>query len=152
MTANAWRKRDIWAGALLALLGGAVFYQSRSYGIGTLGQMGPGFFPSVLGALLLIAGILIAATSKDAAVLIRPSAAAWRGASLVLLSVLAFVAAAAHLGLLPATFASVAIAGFADRRNSLRDVLAMACVLTVFCYVVFSWGLHLQLPAFRWEW
>jgi hypothetical protein len=152
MTANAWSKRDIWAGLLLVLLGGAALYQSRSYGIGTLAQMGPGFFPAVLGVLLLIAGVLIAATSKDAAVLIKPSAAAWRGGSLVLLSVLAFVAAASHLGLLPATFSSVAIAGFADRRNSLRDVLTMAGVLTVFCYVVFSWGLHLQLPAFSWEW
>ncbi|HVW52147.1 MAG TPA: tripartite tricarboxylate transporter TctB family protein [Trinickia sp.] len=152
MTANAWNKRDIWAGLLLVVLGGAVCYQSRSYGIGTLGQMGPGFFPAALGVLLLIVGALIAVTSKDAAVLTRPSAAAWRGAALVLLSVLAFVAAAAHLGLLPATFSAVAIAGFADRRNSLRDVLVMAGVLTLFCYVVFIWGLHLQLPAFSWEW
>lgn len=152
MTANAWLKRDIVGGALLVLLGGAVFYQSQSYGIGTLGQMGPGFFPAVLGVLLAIAGVLIAATSKDAAALVKPSRAAWRGASLVLLSVLAFVAAAAHVGLLPATFLSVAVAGFADGRNSLRDVLTMAGVLTVFCYVVFIWGLHLQLPALIWEW
>lgn len=152
MIGKGWIKRDLWAGVVLVLLGGAVFYQSRSYGIGTLGHMGPGFFPEVLGTLLLLVGILISATSKDAAVLIKPSAAAWRGGSLVLLSVLAFVGAAAHLGLLPATFLSVAIAGFADRRNSLRDVLLMAGVLTVLCFVVFSWGLHLQLPAFSWEW
>ncbi len=152
MTDNAWVKRDVWGGLLLVLLGGGVFYESRSYGVGTLGQMGAGFFPAVLGVLLLITGVLIAATSKDAAALIKPSAAAWRGGALVLLSVLAFVAVAAHVGLLPATFASVVIAGFADRRNSLRDVLMMAGVLTLFCFVVFSWGLHLQLPALRWEW
>ncbi len=152
MMSKSWVKRDLWAGILLVLLGSAVFYQSRSYGIGTLRQMGAGFFPEVLGALLVVVGILIAATSKDAAVLMRPSAAAWRGGSLVLLSVLAFDVAAAHVGLLPASFVSVVIAGFADRRNSLRDVLVMAGALTVFCFLVFSWGLHLQLPAFSWEW
>lgn len=152
MTRHAWIRRDLWAGLLLVLLGGAVLFESKSYGFGTLGQMGPGFFPATLGVLLLLIGTLIAATSKNTEVLAKPSVKAWRGAGLVLLSVLAFVGIAAHMGLLPATFISVVIAGFADQRNPVRDVFLMAAVLTVFCFVVFSWGLHLQLPALCWEW
>lgn len=152
MSRHAWIRRDLWAGLLLVLLGGAVLVQSQTYGIGTLSQMGPGFFPATLGVLLMLIGALIAATSKHTGLLTKPSVKAWRGAGLVLLSVLAFVGIAAHLGLLPATFISVAIAGFADQRNPVRDVFVMATVLTVFCFLVFSWGLHLQLPAFSWEW
>lgn len=152
MNAKTMARRDFWAGGLLVALGAAVYLRSRGYGLGTLGHMGSGFFPAVLGVLLVLVGILIAATSKDTTSLRQPSRAAWRGASLVLLSVLSFVWVAAHLGLVPATFTVVVVAGFADRRNSVRDVMLMAGILTLMCYVVFSLALHVQLAAFLWEW
>ncbi|MBU6492552.1 MAG: tripartite tricarboxylate transporter TctB family protein [Burkholderiales bacterium] len=144
-------KRDFWAGTLFVLIGAGVYFRSRSYGIGSLSQMGSGFFPAALGVLMAIVGLLIAATSREAAVLVKPSGKALRGAGLVLLSVVAFVVVAPHLGLLPATFVSVIVAAFADSKNSVRDVFLMAAVLTVFCFLVFSWGLHIQLPALSWE-
>jgi Tripartite tricarboxylate transporter TctB family len=70
----------------------------------------------------------------------------------VLLSVLSFGWVASHLGLVPATFTVVVVAGFADRRNSVRDVMLMAGILTLACYLVFSLALQVQLAAFRWEW
>ena len=152
MNAKTMARRDFWAGGLLVVLGIGVYVRSRGYGLGSLGHMGSGYFPAVLGVLLAVVGLLIAATSKDGAVLHLPSRAAWRGASLVLLSVMCFVWVAPHLGLVPATFSVVVVAGFADRRNSTRDVLLMAGILTLACYLVFSLALHVQMAAFRWEW
>ncbi len=152
MNGKTMARRDFWAGGLLVALGIAVWLKSRGYGLGSLGHMGSGYFPAVLGILLVLVGILIAATSKDTAMLRLPSRAAWRGASLVLLSVLSFVWVARHLGLVPASFCVVAVAASADRRNSLRDLMLMAGILTLACYLVFSLALHVQMAAFRWEW
>ena len=52
---------DIWGGAVLALLGaGVAVYAGLRLDFGTLRAMGPGFFPTVLGALLAVLGAAVA--------------------------------------------------------------------------------------------
>ncbi|MFZ0607429.1 MAG: tripartite tricarboxylate transporter TctB family protein, partial [Xanthobacteraceae bacterium] len=55
-------KRDFYAGGLMLLLGLGIALKGVTYRAGTLMHMGPGFFPTSLGVLLVILGIAIAAT------------------------------------------------------------------------------------------
>ena len=52
---------DYLAGALMVLIGAGAVYVCSHYRMGTLTSMGPGFFPTLLGVLLILLGIAIAA-------------------------------------------------------------------------------------------
>lgn len=52
--------RDQAAGLVLAALGGYVVAAAREYPFGTLAEPGPAFLPVVLGAMLLVCGLVMA--------------------------------------------------------------------------------------------
>ena len=51
--------RDVWAGVMLIVTGAAAVIIARDYAFGTALRMGPGYFPSVLGGLLVLFGLLM---------------------------------------------------------------------------------------------
>jgi hypothetical protein len=156
--------RDHVGGALMIVAGAAVALAANGYEIGTLRAMGSGFFPLVLGVLLMLVGLAIAATAplrpssapeQAPSETAPPSAPAHRGIdarawSCILGSVLAFVVLGRHGGLVPASFVSVFIAAMGDRGNGVRDAALLAAVLTLCGVIVFHWGLHVLLPLFAW--
>jgi len=46
--------KDIWSGLMLIVIGAAAILVARNYPFGTALRMGPGFFPVVLGGLLIV--------------------------------------------------------------------------------------------------
>ncbi len=151
--------KDRLGGALLVATGVAAMLAGVGYGLGTLRQMGSGFYPATLGALLaLIGGVLLATASRapDAHLADAPAETAhlsgpavqWRGWLCILCAVAAFVVLGAHGGLVPASFASVLVAALGDRRNTLRDAALLALAMTAFGVLVFHYGLKLLLPLF----
>ena len=50
--------RDFWSGVLFLLLGGAAVLLASRYPFGSTFKMGPGYFPTVLGALLALVGLV----------------------------------------------------------------------------------------------
>ncbi len=158
---NKWTK-DHAGGALMLALGVAVVVAGLGYDVGTLREMGPGYFPVVLGALLAAIGAAMLAStrrapSSDAAP--QPPAemahlagpvVQWRGWLCIVGGVLSFVVLGEHGGLVPASFVSVFVAAMGDRGNSWRAAAALAAVMTVLGVVVFHYGLHLLLPLFTW--
>ena len=152
--------KDHVGGALLLVTGIAVAAAGVGYGMGTLRQMGSGFFPAVLGALLALIGALLLASGgrvsggaagppPETAHLAGP-VVQWRGWTCIVAGLLAFVVLGQHGGLVPASFASVFIAALGDRANSVRAAATLAAVLTVAGVVVFHVGLHMALPLFTW--
>jgi len=59
MRLNWQRTRDFWAGLMFALIGGSAMWIARGYPFGSARSMGPGYFPVVLGGLLVILGAVI---------------------------------------------------------------------------------------------
>lgn len=57
----AGRNRDVWAGIMFIAVGGGAMLIARGYTLGSALRMGPGFFPTLLGALLVLFGIYILA-------------------------------------------------------------------------------------------
>jgi hypothetical protein len=74
----------------------------------------------------------------------------WRGWLCILGGTLAFVVLGQHGGLVPASFASVFVAALGDRQSTVKASALLAATLTLFCLVVFHFGLKLQLPLFQW--
>src|SRR5947209_3698433 len=54
--------KDFWAGALMIATGGTAIAIARDYAFGTALRMGPGYFPIVLGAMLIVFGLYFLAT------------------------------------------------------------------------------------------
>jgi hypothetical protein len=144
-------RRDYYAGALMVLVGGGAAYVASHYRMGTLTSMGPGYFPTVLGVVLAIIGIVIAgsaaytAPAAGEASAVRPD---WRGWLCITAAALLFVGLARYAGLVAATFVCVFIAALGDRENSWKESTLLAAGITIFGVALFSFVLHVQIPLF----
>jgi hypothetical protein len=146
--------RDYYAGGLMVLVGLFTIVVGRQYQLGTLTRMGPGYFPVMLGFVLIGIGALIAVTARmGGAAEAGHEVVHWpdpRGASCILLAVIAFIVLGEHGGLVPATFAAVFISALGDRSGTLKSSFLLAVGVTVVGILVFSYGLQVQFPLFTW--
>src|SRR5258706_15523582 len=51
--------KDFWAGLMFIAFGGAFMYVSSNYPMGTAVRMGPAYFPTVLGGMLVALGAIV---------------------------------------------------------------------------------------------
>lgn len=151
-------RRDYYGGALMCLIGLGAAAQGLQYSFGSLTRMGPGFFPTCLGVILVLLGFSIAAAAKRPALregmqegvpAERPRPE-WRGWLCILGSIVAFVILGKWGGLVPASFAVTFISAFGDRDNTWKSALVLATIITILSVVVFWWALQLQFPLFSW--
>lgn len=139
---------DIIGGALL-IAGGVWFVlHSADYQMGTLRRMGPGYFPVIIGSLVSLFGILlfIPALFREGTIE-NPD---WRPFLTICASVFAFAMIVEKFGLVPATVGLTVAAAFAENVRPLQIVL-LAIGLSIIGVVVFSHGLGIPVPAFRWN-
>jgi hypothetical protein len=144
--------RDFWSGVMFIVFGLAAVILGRAYPFGTTAEMGPGYFPTILGSCLALLGLIAVARSM------RPGKAeaalgtfAARPAVVILGSIMAFGFALPKLGLVVASMLVVVLSRFAAPGFKVVEVFAFAVVLTLICTVAFAWGLKLPIliwPAF----
>jgi hypothetical protein len=148
---NLFRKlnKDRTGACLLILLGTAVVMQGISYRMGDLTHMGPGFLPVVYGTLIGSVGVVLGLTARRGPDEKRLTPE-WRGWACILAGVGSFVLLGHYGGLAPATFASVFISALGDRENTVREAALLAAAMVVTAGLIFTLGLHLQLPFFQW--
>jgi hypothetical protein len=145
--------RDYYGGGLMLLFGLGAVWEGMSYRIGTLGRMGPGFFPVALGVILALTGVAIMIGASTVTMdegkeeHLRPE---WRGWICISLSIIAFVVLGRYGGLLPATFAIVFISALGDRQNTIKSALLLAIAMCLVCIAVFWYALQVQFPLFQW--
>ena len=147
MTSFSFDKANLACGALLVAIGLFFGIQALSMEIGTTFRMGPGFFPLVLSAVLVLLGaiIFVQATRVEGEPI---GAIAWRGMSFILPAPIIFGLTVRGLGFVPALFITALVASFASHKMTpLAAVVLSACV-TIFSYVVFTWGLGLPFRTF----
>lgn len=140
--------RDAAAGGIFILFGVAFGLNALlELEIGTALRMGPGYFPMILGALLIALGaaIVIQGIRLENVSLAPPS---WRALVLILLSPLVFGLTVRGLGLVPAILLTATVAVFASRRTNLVTAISVPIGLTVICVPIFKFGLGLLLPLF----
>ena len=136
--------RDLWAGVIFIAFGVAGAVIARGYPLGTAARMGPGYFPTVLGILLIVLGVAIVARGLRNRRQLWPS---WdvRSALGVLSAVCVFAAAIRPLGLVIAAAATLAVACLASRRYPLREAAAVVGALVLVSALLFVQALGLPL-------
>jgi hypothetical protein len=149
------RKRDFYAGGLMILIGLGIALKGATYRLGTLMHMGPGFFPTSLGVLLVLIGIAIAAvgmapseSEEDQSIL--PEHPQWWAWFCILMSPVLFIVFGRYFGMIPGTFACVFIAALGDRNKTWRSVLILSTVVTAFGVILFSYFLQVPMPILTW--
>lgn len=151
------RKRDFYAGGLMLLLGLGIALKGTAYRQGTLMHMGPGFFPTALGVLLILLGIAIAATalspsaeSSEHGESILPEKPEWWAWLCILMSPVGFIVFGSQFGMIPGTFACVFIAALGDRQATWKSTIILSTVVTVFGVSLFSYLLQVPMPILTW--
>jgi hypothetical protein len=134
-----------WTGLIYICFGSSAILIAREYGMGTAVKMGPAYFPTILGGLLVGIGAISVIRS-----FVVPGAAlgdfAFKGLSLVSVSVLVFGFVVRGAGLAVAIPLLVIISAWASSLFRWRATLMLAAGLTIFCVMVFVKGLGIPLP------
>jgi hypothetical protein len=139
--------KDFWSGIMLIAIGAGALVIGRDYPFGTALRMGAGFFPLVLGTLLVLFGVFFTARGFRSHDRIEGG---WSPRALVILP-LAFVAFGLlmqHAGFVPALFVLIVGSAAAGTEFKLLEVLLLAAFLTAVCVAVFIWALGLPYPLF----
>jgi hypothetical protein len=140
--------RELLAGGFAIALGTSAVWIAQDFPFGTLRRMGPGFFPTALGWILVGLGTVIAAGGVlRAGLLPRPE---WRNLIAVLAGILAFALLVERFGLIAATAALVLIAAAADRSSTLRGTLILAVCLIAMAVGIFVQGLGIPFRLWKW--
>lgn len=140
--------RDLWAGVMFFVFGVIFVVLSRQYQLGTAAKMGPGYFPTILGGLLALLGLIIfiGAFEKHNAEL-KVERIGWRVLLLLLASIGLFGLLLPKLGMVISIVALIGVAALASHEFRLRDTLISIVVLILLSYLVFVKGLELQFPV-----
>jgi hypothetical protein len=139
--------KDFWAGVLFITAGVAAIVLVGRHPFGTTAAMGPGYFPTVLGALLALLGLLAVARSlRPTRARVAMGAARARPLVLVLASVVAFGVTLPRLGLVIASMLLVVVSRAATSGFRRVEVLVFGVALTALCAAVFVWGLKMPMP------
>jgi hypothetical protein len=143
--------RDFWAGILFLVTGILFMFLSRQYQLGTAAKMGPGYFPTILGGLMAVLGLLTLVPSIRARTPeVRINKIDLRMIVLILVAVAVYALTLPKLGFIVALFLLILISSIASHEFNLKTTLISAVVLLVFSYLVFVKGLELQFPFLPW--
>ena len=141
-------QRDFGSGLLFLVLGGVFATTAADHSPGTLAEPGAGFFPLILGTVLMVLGALVLfkalTLEADGGHPLGPIA--WRALALIVLAVVVFGVSLPRLGLLVATALLGLIASLASAGWRWRAALVTVAVLTAGSWAVCVWGLKLDWP------
>ena len=138
--------RDFYAGLLFVAFGVVALVIAQSYPLGTASRMGPGYFPRVLGILLVTLGALQTAIGMRGRAGF-PLQWHWRPLFILLASVALFIVLTTWFGLIVAGLVLVLVSSAASEEFRWREALIAGAVQGVAAAAVFVYGLGLPLPV-----
>jgi hypothetical protein len=139
--------QNLGAGVIFIAIGLLFGVGATNLDLGTALRMGPGYFPLILAALLVVLGLAIVVSGLGHTVPDRLRVP-WRALVLILAAPVVFGLTVRGLGLAPALALVALISAFASHRMSVALAVGLSLGLTAFCVLVFSFGLGLPLRLF----
>ena len=140
-------QKDFWSGIMFLVIGLAFVGFAQSYDMGTAQRMGPGYFPTVLGGVLAILGLIISIVAQRND---EPGGEIERfhfGPLLIVLGAVAlFGVLLRPAGLVAALLVLIGVSAYASHEFRLREIVPLAAFLVVLVLTVFVWGLGLVIP------
>jgi hypothetical protein len=145
-------RKDFWSGVMLIVIGGGTIIIARNYQFGSSLRMGPGYFPTVLGALLVMFGVyfIIQGLRTGAEKL----EASWSLRALIILplALVLFGLLIDRAGFVPALLALIIGSAAASTQSKPIEVVLFAIFLTAMCVIVFVWALGLPYELITGIW
>jgi putative tricarboxylic transport membrane protein len=131
------RDREFLSGLLFMAIGAGALWQGQRIPLGTLTDMGPGYFPVVLGGLLLFFGLIAALSGVFAHARAPISTAPIRPLLAITASIVAFALLLDRIGLIFTVLVCSLLASAARPRVLNPSNLALAVLLAASCTFVF---------------
>jgi hypothetical protein len=144
--------KDFFAGLLFTFIGlGALLVAQNNYPMGTTRSMGPGYFPIVLSIIMVAFGIIVIIRGliKNDRIEGR-----WgiRPLALVTLGIIVFGFLMERLGMAPSLLAMFFISALGGREFQSKEVLILSVVMIFASWLIFIYGMGVQLNLFSWSW
>ncbi len=137
--------KDFWSGVMFFLTGAGAILVARHYPFGSTLRMGPGYFPIVLSAILMVFGVYVMLRGLRKSEKIQGN---WSIRALIVLpfSMALFGILMELAGFVPALVALVFVSAASGREFKFKEVLLLTLFLGVLSVAMFIWGLGLPYP------
>lgn len=148
--------QDLWCGLFFIALGALAIYASHSYPMGSAFEMGPGYFPTWLGAIMIGFGLIIGGLSfkvqGETNHGLRLGDWAFRP-WIVLTTTLAVYALLmdAGIGFVPSLMVLIIGCALAHKDVRWRETILLSVLVTAAAVAIFSFGLGLPYRLFWWS-
>ena len=137
--------KDFLAGLLFIAIGLAAVIVARDYPFGTAMRMGSGYFPTVLGGILILLGAWVMGRGLRSGEKVRGEWG-WKPLALIALAIVLFGFLMARLGLIPALVAVLFASALAGREFRFKEVFVLTAVMSVFAVLVLLYVLKMPYP------
>jgi hypothetical protein len=140
-------RKQFWSGLVFLLIGvSAILSLPRP--LGSLASMGPGYFPMILGAGLVLTGAVAIALSMRGAIATAVAPLPIVPACFVLVGVVAFALLITEAGLAVSLLVLVAASCYARLIRRPIEVAAIYAVLLPLTWVIFVYAVQLPISLF----
>lgn len=137
--------RDFIAGLLFIAIGVIAVVVARDYAMGNAMRMGPAYFPTVLGGILILLGAWVTARGIRSGEKVKDEWG-WKPLLLIALAILLFGFLMSRLGLVPALAAVFLVSAAGGREFRLKEVLILTALMSAFTVVVLLYVLKMPYP------
>lgn len=143
-------QKDFWAGLMFIAFGILAIVVSRNYPMGTAFRMGPGYFPTYLGAIMIVIGAI---TTGSAYRTEGQDIGRWGWRPLLWLSAAfaAFGLLIEGAGFVLALLALIVASSLAGRDTRPIELAVLVAVLITGSVALFIYGLELPYRLFPWS-
>lgn len=152
MNFEIFERKDFWSGVMLIIIGASALFIARNYQFGTSLRMGPGYFPVILSAALVMFGVYFVLQSLRAGGEKLEGSWSLRALVVVPLSLVVFGLLIDRAGFVPAMLALIVISAAASKEIRPIETLLFSVFLTAMCVVVFIWALGLPYELIAGIW
>jgi hypothetical protein len=138
--------KDFFAGLMFIAFGVAALAIGGGYALGTAARMGPGYFPRILGILLVVIGAVVSLRSLKLQGS-RIEFGSLKPMVIVLGSVVLFGLLSPHIGLILAGVLLIVMSSAGSSEFRWKEALISGIILSIGAVLVFIWGLGLQFSV-----
>ena len=143
-------QKDFWAGLMFIGFGVLAIYVSRSYPMGSLVSMGPGYFPTWLGVIMIVIGAFTAGRAYRAEGA-RVERWGWRPLLWLSAAFAAFGLLIEKGGFVAALLSLIVASSLAGRDTRLLELAILVVLLISGSVGLFIYGLELPYRLFPWS-
>jgi len=142
------RNRDFWSGLMFFVFGALAVFVAREYPFGKALRMGAGYFPTLMGWVLILFGIYIMAKGLRRSEKIEGNGS-FRAMIVLPLMIVLFGVLMERAGFIPALALLAFGSAAAGKEFHWGEALLLTAILTGLSLGVFIWGLGLPFPLVK---